>query len=216
MTSGVVALALRMLKVAALMGWLAACATAAQREFEAIKVNTGAASQQLEACVGTVYNDPAVAPLRRHLPLNVNDATVEQLADSSLATNEEISAILSAYPRYRGCQKQYLSQIASTIPSVVPIYIVSYNKTQDEVVNLFKRQVSWGEFLERVRHINAEEGAQVSAEAQRLLGSLKQSHEAELARRQAAAEAAAFIGAMSRPVMTNCNSVGPFTNCMSQ
>src|SRR6516225_442516 len=117
MTSGVVALALRMLKVAALMGWLAACATAAQREFEAIKVNTGAASQQLEACVGTVYNDPAVAPLRRHLPLNVNDATVEQLADSSLATNEEISAILSAYPRYRGCQKQYLSQIASTIPS---------------------------------------------------------------------------------------------------
>ena len=54
--------------------------------------------------------------LRGHLTLNVNDATVEQLADSNLATNEEIFAMLTAYPRYRDCQKRYLSQIAGYVP----------------------------------------------------------------------------------------------------
>ena len=216
MASGFVGAARRAVVMTALATSLAACATAAQREFQAIKANNGAASQQLQTCVATVYNDPAVAPLRRHLPLNVTDATVEQLADTSLATNQETQAIESAYPRYHECRRQYLSQISSTTPSLIPIYIAAYNNTQDQVVNLIKRQVSWGEFLRRIRQIDAEAAAQVSAESQRLVATLNRSHEAELARRQAAADAMAIVGAMNRPVMTNCNNVGPFINCMNQ
>jgi hypothetical protein len=46
-----------------------------------------------------VYNSPEFAPLRRHLPFKVTDATLEQLSDNSLASDDEIKVILALHPQ---------------------------------------------------------------------------------------------------------------------
>ena len=66
--------------------------------------------------------------------------------------------------------------------------------------------------------------AGLQAESQRIVAGLEQSHQAELARRQAAAQAIAqwaqtqqAINAMNRPVTTNCMNLGSgMVNCVSQ
>jgi phage terminase Nu1 subunit (DNA packaging protein) len=64
----------------------------------------------------------------------------------------------------------------------------------------------------------------LQAEERRIVSGLERSHEAELARRQAAAQAIAqwaqtqqVINAMNRPVTTNCTNLGSgIVNCVSQ
>jgi hypothetical protein len=60
---------------------LAGCATAAQRQYQAMATNNRSAVQEFQACAETVYNSPD-APLWRHVPFTVTDATLEQLSDN--------------------------------------------------------------------------------------------------------------------------------------
>jgi hypothetical protein len=54
---------------------------------------------------------------------------------------------------------------------------------------LVQKKQSWGDFSKRRRDMALEAQAQVQTEARRIMAGLEQSHEAELARRQAAIQA---------------------------
>ncbi len=199
-----------------LAGSLGACATAAQREYQAIKSNNHAASQQLKACITEAYNNQIAAPLWKHLPQNVDDATIEQLADNSTVTRDEIAALEATYPRFQECRKAALEQISSATPTLIPILLTEYNKMEDEAVKLAKRQVSWAEYLRNLRQIKADTLAQIKAEDVRLTTTLRQEHQAELNRRQAAASAAALAASQYQPPpawqyhpSVTCMSMGP-------
>src|SRR6516165_11553130 len=85
--------------VLTIAAFLAGCATAAQRQYQAMASNNQSAVQDLRICSETVYNSPEFAPLRRHLPFKVTDATLEQLSDNSLASDDEIKVILALHPQ---------------------------------------------------------------------------------------------------------------------
>ena len=78
----IVEAAKRATSVITIAGLLAGCATAAQRQYQAIASNNRSAAQGLHACAVAVYESPESAPLRRHVPLKANDATLEQLSDN--------------------------------------------------------------------------------------------------------------------------------------
>jgi hypothetical protein len=72
--------------VLAVSALLNGCATSAQRQFQAMVSNDRTAIQDLQVCAMAIYESPEYAPLRRHVPYKVSEATLEQLSDNSLAT----------------------------------------------------------------------------------------------------------------------------------
>jgi hypothetical protein len=207
------------LAVAALLG---GCATAAQRQAEAIRVNGQAATQQLQACEQAVYNDPAAQPIHRHIPIDVRDVTLEQLTDKSSATDDDISTLLSIHPRNVACRQAYLDQIGKTTPTFVPIIATFYARAEDSLIDLLQKKQSWGEHTRRVRDLSLDARSQLVAEGRHIDSGLARANQAELAQRQAAANAILqymqtqqVINAMNRPVYTNCTGFGYSVNCVS-
>jgi hypothetical protein len=130
---------------------------------------------------------------------------------------------LIIHPPLQSCRQNFLNQISETTPSLVPIIAVMLVKSEDSLVDLIQRKQSWGQHVRRVSDASVEASAPVQAEEQRIIAGLSQSHEAELARRQAAIDALAqyaqtqqIIGAMNRPVTTICNEFGSMINCASR
>jgi hypothetical protein len=177
-------------KIAAAMGMAAllfGCATAAQRQYQAIAVNTRSVGAEMKACVTAIYASPEAAPLRPHLA--IDQITLAQLADTSLATPEEISAILFLYPRLQQCQKQMLDDLTNATPSLVPILAAEYVKGEDNTLALIQRKETWGEFSKRRRDIALAATAELQGEGQRIKEGLEEEREAELERRAAAMNA---------------------------
>ena len=213
-------------RVAALLltvALLAGCTTAAQRQYQAIKSNNQSALQDLQTCAMAVYNSPELAPLRRHLPFKPTDATLEQLTDASLATDEEIRVILEEHPKLQSCRQHTMDQISQTTPTAVPIFLGIATKSEDSLIDLIQKKQSWGAHVRRIRDVTIAGAAELQAEGQHIEAGLQQSHEAELGRRQAAADALVhysqtqqIINNMNRPVITNCNRFGGMVNCVSQ
>jgi hypothetical protein len=161
--------------------------------------------------------------LRAHLPPEISEATLQQLSDGASATPTEVAAIYSTHPRVQGCRKTFLSGLAQSEPTLVPVLIASYNKGDDELLALIQRTMPWGDYVRRMRDRSAETRAQVQAADQRVVTELKQENAAELAQRQRAAEAMAawaqtqqLINAANRPRITNCSGFGNMVNCVSQ
>jgi hypothetical protein len=205
-------------------GLLAGCATAAQRQYQAMTTGNRAIVTEAKVCVEAIYNAPEAAPLRPHTPLNPTDASLTQLSDKSLATKADIDAILLLHPRLKGCQKTILDGLLNTTPSVIPILTREYAAADDDTILLIQRKMSWGERVRRARDRVTATQAAIQNEARSVTAGLERQHEGELARRQAALDAMArwgqtqqMINAMNRPVTTNCTNLGSgIVNCVSQ
>jgi hypothetical protein len=100
----------------------------------------------------------------------------------------------------------------------------TFAEADDDTITFVQRKRSWGEHVRRGRDRALAMQAGLQAEGQRIVAGLEQSHQAELARRQAALNAMAqwaqtqqVISAMNRPVTTNCMNLGSgIVNCVSQ
>jgi type I site-specific restriction endonuclease len=208
---------------------LAGCATAAQRQYQGMISNNQSAVQELQACAETIYNSPQNAPLRRHAPFKFADVTLEQLSDNSSATDDEIKLILENHPKMQSCRKQALDRISQSTPTLVPILLATFTKGEDSLIDLIQKKQSWGAHVRRVRDATIAETAELQAEGRRITSELQQSHQAELAQRLAAAQAASdalaqyaqtqqIISNMNRPVMTHCfqGPLGNTLNCTTQ
>jgi hypothetical protein len=202
------------------------CATQAQRQFQAISTNNKATSEQIQVCATSVYNSPEAASLRPHIPLKPFDATLEQMSDSSVANDQEINAILTVHPRTQESRKVYLSELSQSTPSLVPIYVATYNKNEDNILALIQKKLTWGEFVKQQRDAATDAQRALQAEGQRIVAGLKQDHQAEIEQRQRAAEAVSqwaqtqqMINALNHPAPT-FYAAPPMTspsslNCMS-
>jgi hypothetical protein len=102
-------------------------------------------------CIAAVYNSPEAAPLRVHEPFNPYDTTLRQLADRSLATNEEIASLTAVHPRLRACQVEFLARLDRLAPSLTPQLAQDYRDADDDLVLLMQRRMAWGEFNQRRR-----------------------------------------------------------------
>ena len=201
---------------------LTGCATAAQRQYQGMVINAQSAGTNIQACVQPVYESPDAAPIRPHIPMNVKDATLQQLSDKSFANDAEINAILVTHPKLNDCRQQFLTQLSQTTPSISAIWASFFAENEQHLIKLIQKQTSWGEYLSGAKLRAADVQLRLTQESQRITAGLERSHEAELARRQAAASAFAqymqtqeIINNMNRPVVTNCNAFGNTVNCVS-
>jgi hypothetical protein len=206
-----------------LAGLLGGCATAAQRQYQAMATGNLAILAQAQNCTTEVYNSPDAASIRSHSPIDPREATLAQLSDQSLPNKQEIAAVLVLHPRLQACRKAILDGLLNTTPSVIPILTKEYAGADDDTIAFVQRKMSWGERVKRARDRLIGLQASLEAEQQRIIAGLERSHEAELARRQAATNAISqwaqtqqVINAMNRPVFTNCTGMGSMVNCISR
>lgn len=201
---------------------LCGCPTVAERQFQAMRTGNEQANAEMRTCLTTAYNAPNVALIRAHLPMNVDDLTLQQLADQARATSSEAQAIFMYHSDIQRCRKVFLASRARSEPALVPILISAYNKGDDDLLSLAQRQISWGEYLHRARDRAVETRAALQAANREVMSELRREDEAERERRQRAAEALAawaqtqeMINAANRPVITNCSGFGAMVNCVS-
>jgi hypothetical protein len=192
-----------------------ACSTAAQRKEQAIRENGHLASATLNRCIRALYDSADYAPLRAHIPAPPSQTTLEQLADPAFATDDEIKALFAVHPKANACRQQELDQLMQQTPTFVPILASAFGRGEDALLGLIQKQTTWGAYMRQLKAI--------VSEGKRIDANLAQSHEAELARRQAAANAiaqfvqtAAEITALSRPVVTTCNAYGNSATCITR
>jgi len=159
----------------------------------------------MQACLQAVYNAPESAPIRPHMPLDVRVATMEQLTDKSMATDDEIKAVLAQHPQAQACKTAFFNQVANAVPTLVPLYAEMMTKSEDSLIDLVQRKQSWGDHVRRVRDVFVELQPKVTAESRRITSELNQEHQAEMAQRQAALNALVQYYATSQMVTAMAN-----------
>lgn len=165
------------------------CATAAQRQLQSMAVNNREALQESQACVAAIYNLPDLEPLRKNLPLNVDSASLEQLSNLNYISDVEVQLITANYPKLQTCRQNTITRLAQTTPTWAPIFAKLFVTNDSNLVELVQKKLRWGEFLQRLREASVAAKSELSTENQRILAGLEASHEAEVARRQAALQA---------------------------
>ncbi len=166
---------------------LAGCAQAAPHADQIAASGAQPLNDQLKICLRIVYEAPDYAPLRPRIPLDLNDATVLQMSDASLATDDEIRAILLTHPKIQSCRNVYLNQIDQTAPADAPIVADGYAQLEQSLIDLVRRDQTWGEHLHRVRAISVASQGRLAAADQRVAQGTPPASDPDLARRHAAA-----------------------------
>jgi hypothetical protein len=212
----------------ALLGLTSGCypqpsPTRAQMEAQAITANNQSAQQQSIACSYAVYDSPEYSVVRPHRPFNLSDATIQQMTDTSYVTDSETQALTTTYPKYKNCHNAFLNELSQATPSVVPIITNYYTKSDDTLLALIQKKITWGVYIQTLKDMAPQYQADINAEYQRINQGLYQEQEAEMAQRRAAALALSqylqnqqMINTLNQPVITNCTQSGYSTNCVSQ
>lgn len=208
---------------------LAGCATQAQRQGANIRDSTVQASNNLKVCIAGVHALPEFQPLKAHIPNIGEQPSLQQLTDKSYASDEEIAAVLVEHPKSQQCIQQFIGALMPTTPTIALIFSQAAKTNEDSLLLVIQKQRTWGEHTTAVRETGQISQAKIVAESQKIDANLSQQHSAEIAQRQAAANAfaqymqtQAMINAMNRPVVvsspptvTNCQTFGNMTNCQT-
>jgi hypothetical protein len=188
----------RLMLVSAIVPVLSACATQAQMKFSAMRSSEKEAMQQYVQCAGAVYNSPATALLRSHVPPNPNKATLQQLSDGSFATPDEIQAILVVHPQLKLCFQVFADSLRQSEPVLAPVFAKWYAKLEENLVELAQGKITWGEYTRRGPPITAERDAAVGAADQNVVSELNIENQQEInARIQAIHDLSQGLDALS-------------------
>jgi hypothetical protein len=205
------------------VGILAGCQTATQQRASHISTVVKQNTAQVKACVGDAYNSPQAAAIRLRRPIDPADASLEQLNSKDYVSAEEVKALYALHDQIQRCRKASLENLVTVVPTIVPIMSAGYQEGDTALLALINKQMTWGQYLQDQQHAENDIKARMIAEWNRLQGEMQQSYQAEMQRRQAAAQAMAnylqnqqMINAINKPTYTNCSSFGNTTNCTTR
>jgi len=146
-------------------------------------------------CRSSVSGTPEYRSLAQHMPLvNVNEATLTQMTDTSLATRTDYYVIADWQRDIGACRTRLLEVIERTDPLYVPIVLTGWNNDDQVLVLLAKRKLTWGEAVMRLRVNRAETLTKVADQLAGSMAQLNQERQAALSRR--ASFINAVVGAM--------------------
>lgn len=221
---------MRGIAAAILLLVVAGCATQAQRDetrmSEAIKLSR----DEVRACLVRAEGSPEYQALHGKLPPSQSDISMERLVDATKPTPEDSQALLAFHSAYIGpCHKLAIESLGRAHPAFATVLARSYAEGDANYARLVQRQETWGEYAQHSKTLRAETRAALQATGRQIDQQLANAHAYEVQQRQAALSALSqwayqqqvlaqqqqMINAMNRPVMTNCQYVGPTLNCTS-
>ena len=176
-------------------------ATHAEIQSQALKESLSKTMKVAKACMAAVYNKEENELLRPHMPLNfdVRNTSIQQLTDNSYMSDSEKSALYIVHPMIKECRMAVLNDLNASMPTLVPIMEEEMAYGEEDLIRLVNKQITWGQHAQNSKKRAALFSKKGIAEADKIYSQLEQSKEAELAQRQAAAEAIAnFVDVSAR------------------
>jgi hypothetical protein len=135
-------------------------------------------------CRSSVSRKLEYRSLAQHMPLvDVNEATLTQMTDTSLITQDDYSVIADWQQDIRACRDQLLEVIERTDPLYVPIVLTGWNNDDEVLILLARRKVAWGDAVMRLRVNRAEVLTNVADQLSRTMVQMNQERQAALSRR---------------------------------
>jgi hypothetical protein len=135
-------------------------------------------------CRSSVSRKPEYRGLARHMPLvDLNKATLTQMTDTSLATQDDYSVIADWQQDIRACRDRLLEVIERTDPLYVPIVLTGWNNDDEILVLLARRKLAWGDAVMRLRVNRAEMLTKVADQLSHTMVQMNQERQATLSRR---------------------------------
>ena len=189
----VVILAPRLLVVVlCLMG--AACASSDIESRELVETAESSIRAGTE-CRSSVSGRPEYRSLAQHMPLvDVNEATLTQMTDTSLAIRNDFYVIADWHRDIRACRVRLLEVIEREDPLYVPIVLTGWNNDDEVLVLLAQSKIAWGDAVMRLRANRAETLTKVADQLARSMAQRTQEREAALSRR------VSFINALVKAI----------------
>jgi hypothetical protein len=189
---------------------VAGCVAPNQRQ---AKPPAPSVADQLTACMLAVRNSDDAAPLRARIPFDAREATLAQMTDPAKASDGEIKAIYVLHPRVKSCRREALDKLTGPAPAIAAIMGDTWEKSEQSLIDLVQRKITWGEYVRRVKEITA-------AATKELAVAVQRERRDEAAQRQAALDARArfrqtqrIIDAMSQRPTMDCMTMGNMTHC---
>lgn len=213
----------------ALAAVLAGCGTtSAQREMGRMKQAAAESAPALDACVARLRGSAPYQELAPKIALWDAAPSLAQQTDEATPSAADAAQLLSLHQGYLApCRRLRLEMADRTVGAFVPILVDAYARQDAVYALVVGRKISWGDANLRLSEGRADAAARAEVVKQYVAGGLEQSHNAELARRQAATVALGnwlyqqqvllqnqqLINAATRPQMTSCQYVGAMLSC---
>ena len=127
----------------------------------------------------------------QHMPLvDINQATLIQMTDTSFATRDEFHVIADWQQDIHVCRTQMLAEIQRVDPLYVPVVLTGWDNDDQTLVLLAGRKLDWGDAVMRLRLNRAETLTKAAEQISRSMTQLDQDRQAALNRK------ASFINAV--------------------
>jgi len=200
---------LAMLLAAALAG---GCAMESTKRSEEIVKLTSVQTEVMRGCIEGVYASADFEAARRRLPSDVAQATLEQETDPSIARDPEIAAVLKVHPKLQVCRKTFLDGLTQSQPTLVPIYALVFNVTENSLLEVMQKKRTWGDHVRDAKLLETKANAEVVEETKKIGSGLSQDPKAVQTRKEAADKAVGLyeqtektFATLRRPIITKTN-----------
>jgi hypothetical protein len=168
---------------------LVGCATAAQREARHAGEVFARANTQHKICKAVIFKKPENHILWKQLVHPGDKPTLAQLRDKTKATKEEISALDNVESEEEECDKVHLETITPVAPLMVTVLADEEEALDSNMLDLVERKITWGEYQKRTQAAVADSREGLNEALLQMNAQWQESHEVELAERQAAIDA---------------------------
>lgn len=158
--------------------------TSADIEAQRLADTVESATQQGVRCRTSISSKPGYRILAAHFPLvDIEEATLPQMKDESLANREEDVALAAWQQDIRLCGNQLVDFARQTTPAYVPIIIATWNKDDEVFVQLARRKMAWGDAVMRLKANRTELLTKVADQLSRMTRELNERQQKALDRR---------------------------------
>jgi hypothetical protein len=202
---------------------LSGCATNAQRREGEIRAGLITAVNSAKQCIASVNDNPKFYPLWRHAPKPPASPTIEQLADPSLLTADDIVLESAHHDAILPCRDALATQLGNIDGRLQTPFADFYNETDEIILALVQNKISWGEGNRQITALQTKFQAKLHEAASQMDAELAQQNAAELERRAEIAQAittglaaAAQAAEEARPVTTTCRTGFNYASCTTR
>jgi hypothetical protein len=161
--------------------------TQAQMRFAMIKGIGDTAKFAADTCYAEVYSNPDSVAAKELLPLDdPSKASITQLASTARPTHDQITKMVAYKQNVDKCNEQFAAKMRDVDPAFYDIIHRSDQNLDGIIVELIQRRLNLGEAARAAKLVAQREQDEVLALGQKIVASVHQQHDAEIAQRQAA------------------------------
>ena len=214
----------------------AGCATNSQKQWQYTNEALAEVVSEMERCTNAVRSsNPEPSSRLSNITLSGFDdpKTIQKMTIDRYMTESEKADVLQLKELTLPCEVATLEGASKIHPDLVTIFATRFSKSDERTIALIQDKITIGESNVMLKEYNLQASKEGREALKNIQQQLTQSHNAEMANRQAAINSLQqwnyqqqqfllqnqqnqqMINAINKPTTTNCSYIGNTLNCQS-